>query len=92
MDIRQRHRTFKNGTGRGYVLQGVHACPDLSDLSETRSVVWTLEPGPHIFLDIVCFVKSGLVQFVSMSEFRVKKSVCKVTAALETLVEPVEAY
>jgi hypothetical protein len=89
MYVRQRHRTFKNGIGRGHVLYAVHACPESS---ETQSVVWMLEPGPHIFLDIMCFVKGGLVQFVSMPSFGVKKGVCKVTGALEALIEPVEAH
>jgi len=89
MNVRQRHKTFKNGIGRGCVLYASHACPELS---ETQAVVWTLEPGPHIFLDIMCFVKGALVRFVSMPKFRVKKGLGKVTGALEALVEAVEAY
>jgi hypothetical protein len=40
----------------------------------------------------VCLVKGGLVRFVSMPKFRVKKGLGKVAGALEALVEPVEAY
>jgi len=89
MNVRQRHRTFKNGIGRRCVLHAIHACPNLS---ETQSVFWTLEPCPHILLGIVCFVKGGLVRFVSVPKFRVKKSLGKVTAALEALVKPVKTY
>jgi hypothetical protein len=30
INVTQRHRTFKNGIGRGYVLQAIHACPELN--------------------------------------------------------------
>ena len=73
----------------GCILHAIHAC---AQSSETQSVLRTLEPGPHIFLDTVCFIEGGLVRFVSMPKFRVKKDLGEVTGALKALVKPVETY
>ena len=89
MNAAQDDQTFEDGLGGVCVLQALHGCPESS---ETQSVVWTLEPAPHIFIDIVCFVKGGLVRFVGMPKFRVKKSLSKITRTLEALIEAVEAH
>ena len=54
----QPERTFENGLNRGHVLQAIHASPEPG---KTQFVAWSLEPGPHVFLDIVGFVKGSLV-------------------------------
>jgi hypothetical protein len=51
-----------------------------------RPVVWMLEPVPHNVFGIVSSVESGLVRLVGMSKLRVKKSLSKVTGALEAFV------
>ena len=89
MNAAQDDQTFEDGLGGVCVLQALHGCPESS---ETQSVVWTLEPAPHIFIDIVCFVKGGLVRFVGMPKFRVKKSLSKITRTLEALIEAVKAH
>jgi hypothetical protein len=82
-------RTFQDGIGRGCVLHATHGG---SKSSEPQPVVWTLEPVPHIFLNIVCLVEGGLGRFVGMPEFGVKKSLSKITGSLEALVEAIEAH
>ena len=86
MNATHRERTFQDGIGRGCVLQAVHASPESNEI---QSVVWTLEPAPHIFIDIVCFVKGTLVRFIGMRKLGVKKCFSKITAALEAYVEAV---
>ena len=60
--------------------------------NKIQSVVWTLEPAPQIFIDVVCFVKSGFVRFIGMPKLRVQKSLSKITRALKSYVEAVEAH
>ena len=72
-----------------HVVHAAHASPESG---KTQSVLWSFVPGPQFFLDIVCFVKSGLVRFVGMSELRVEKSLSQITGAFETLVEAIEAH
>jgi hypothetical protein len=57
-----------------------------------QSVLWTLHPAPNIFIDIICFVKGGLVRFIGMPKLRVKKSLSKITRALEAYAETVKAH
>jgi len=64
-----RWRTFEDGVGGGHVPQAIHGG---SESSKSYSVVWTLEKVPKISLDIECFVESGPVWFIGMSEFGVK--------------------
>ena len=85
----QRNRTFEDGVGRGDVLRPTHGSPKSS---KSHPVLWSLKPGPHLSIEIVCFAKSSLVRFVSMSEFWVEKSLSQITGALEAHVEPVEEH
>jgi hypothetical protein len=89
MSVPKRDRTLQDGIGGGCVLQAIHDSPESNEM---QSVFWTLEPAPHIFIDIVCFVKGGLIRFTGMSKFRVKKSLSKITGALEPYVETVEEH
>ena len=89
MSATQRDRTFQDGIGRGCVLQTIHGSPESNEI---QSVFWTLEPAPQIFTDVVCFVKGGLVRFIGMPKLRVQKSLSKITRALESHVEAVEAH
>jgi hypothetical protein len=82
-------RTFENGVGGGHVPQAVHGG---SESSKSYSVVRTLKQIPKISLDAECFVQSGLVWFVGMSEFRVKKGLGQITGALEDIVEAIEKH
>jgi hypothetical protein len=86
MNATHRDRTFQDGIGRGCILEAIHGSPKSNEM---QSVFWTLHPAPHIFLDIVCLVKSGLVRFIGTPKFRVKKSLSKITGALEAYVEAV---
>ena len=54
----QPKRTFENGPNRGHILQAIHSSPESG---KTQFVFWSLEPGPHVFLDIECFIKGSLV-------------------------------
>ena len=49
-----------------------------------------LEPAPYSFFGIVSFVEGGLFWPVGMSKLRIKKSLRKVTAALEAFVAAIE--
>ena len=89
MNTTLRDQTFQDGIGRGCVLQTIHAS---SESKNIQFVFWTLEPAPLIFIEIVCFVKGGLVRFIGMPKFRVEESLSKITAALEAYVEAVEAH
>ena len=86
MNAAHHERTFQDGIGRGCVLQAVHPSPESKNM---LSVFRTLEPAPHIFIDIVCFVKGGFVRFIGMPKLRVQESLSKITAALEAYVEAV---
>ena len=85
----QNDRTFEDGIGGGHVLHTVHGS---SESSKSQSVVWTFKPAPHILLGIICFVKSILVGFAGMSEFRVKDSLSQITRALEALVQAIRIH
>jgi hypothetical protein len=58
MKAAPRDQTFQDGIGGRCVFQAIHGRPESG---KTQFVVWKLEPAPHIFLDIACFVKGGLV-------------------------------
>ena len=85
----RRDQTFEDGIGRGHVLRPIHASPKSS---KAYFVLWSLKPGPHVSLEVECFVKGGLVRFEGMAKFRVEKSLSQITGALEALVEPVEVH
>ena len=65
----QRDRTFQDDIGRECILRAIHGGPESNEM---QSVFWKLEPAPYIFLDIVGFVKGGLVRFAGMPKFRVQ--------------------
>ena len=56
--VTQPERTFENDLGWVHILHAIHASPESG---KTQSVPWRLEPGPYVFLDIVCSVKGSLV-------------------------------
>jgi hypothetical protein len=89
MNAAQRDRTFQDGIGRECVLRAIHCSPKLNEI---RSVFWTLQPAPLIFIDIVCFVKGSFVRFIGMPKLSIEKSLSKITGALEAYVETVEAH
>ena len=72
-----------------HVLYTAHASPESR---KTQSVLWSFVPGPQFFLDIVCFVESGLVRFEGMSKLGIEKCLSQITGALETFVEAIEAH
>jgi hypothetical protein len=87
--VAQQDRTCEDGVRGCHVHHAAYASPESGT---TQFVVWSFEPGPHIFLGIVYFVKSGLVRFVGMSKLRVEKCLSQITGALETLVEAIETH
>ena len=89
MNAKQRDRTFQDGIGGHYVLQAIHRSPESKN---TQLVFRTLQPAPLIFIDIVSFVKGGLVRFIGMRKLRVKESLSKITGGLEAHIEAVEAH
>ena len=56
--VTQPERTFENDLRWVHILHAIHASPESG---KTQSVSWRLEPGPYVFLDIVCSVKGSLV-------------------------------
>jgi hypothetical protein len=89
MNAAQRDQTFQDGICRTCVLHAIHGRPESNVM---RSVVWVLEPIPQNFFGIVSSVESGLVRLVGMSKLRVKKSLSKVTGALEAFVATIDMH
>ena len=72
-----------------HVRQAVHACPESA---KTQFVVWSLKPGPYIFLDIVCFVKWTFIWFIGMAKLGVKEGLGEITGTFKAFVETIEAH
>ena len=89
MNTAQHDQTFQDGICIRCVLQAIHGRPESNEM---RSVVWMFEPVPDNFFGIVSSVKSGLVRLVGMSKLRVKKSLSKVTGALEAYVTAIDMH
>jgi hypothetical protein len=82
-------RTFKDSIFGHHVPQAIHGS---SESSMSQPIVWAIQPAPKIFVNIMCFVESSLVDRAGVSDFRVKKGLSQITGGLETLVEAAEMH